>query len=111
MRLCEFYQEEPGSSFTHNGKEYLLNPLIKFTEKYPIINIPVDLLKWVIKYDKPTRDIDDVDITEPVLVHKMEDGRYTVIDGLHRLIKSIRLGRRTIPVKLVDSKLLSYFEI
>lgn len=39
MKFFEFYQEEPGGSFTHDGIEYLLNPLFKFTQKRLMIEL------------------------------------------------------------------------
>lgn len=114
MKICEFYQEEPGSSFTHDGKDYLLNPLVKFADKIPIRELPVTDLKWILDvnpHDKYyDQRVEDADISIPLLVCKWND-RYVVLDGLHRLAKAVELNKKVISVKLIGDKLLSYFEI
>jgi hypothetical protein len=112
MKLLEFYQEEPGGSFTHNGREYLLNPLLKFTDKLPVKEIPISELEWVIDcpYEDDGRDIDDRDISVPVLVADY-NGKLAVIDGYHRLLKAIKIGKKTLPTKFVNDRFLTYFEI
>lgn len=112
MKLLEFYQEEPGGTFTHDGREYLLNPLLKFTDKIPVKEVPVSELEWIIgcSAENDGRDVDDRDISIPVLVANY-NGKLAVIDGYHRLMKAIKLGKKTLPTKFVDDRLLSYFEI
>lgn len=112
MKFLEFYQEDPGSNFTHNGRDYLLNPLIKFSDKLPIINVPVDKLKWVLEYGDDERDYmaDNIDISVPILIARYND-KLVVIDGFHRLKKAIKLGKKKLPAKFVSDRLLSYFEI
>lgn len=107
MKFLEFYQEEPGGYFTHDGIDYLLNPLLKFTDKLPIEEIDIDELSWVIT--DPNEESDYADITVPVLVAHWNN-KLVVIDGYHRLLKSARLGKKTIPARIVDDRLLSYFE-
>jgi len=112
MKLLEFYQEEPGGTFTHDGREYLLNPLLKFTDKLPIKEISISELDWIIGNpdENDGRDVDDRDISIPVLVANYQD-KLAVIDGYHRLKKAIKLGKKTLPTKFVSDRLLSYFEI
>lgn len=112
MKLKEFYQEEPGGTFTHDGKDYLLNPLLKFTDRLPIKEISISELKWIIGNpdENDGRDVDDRDISIPVLVANYKD-KLAVIDGYHRLKKAIKLGKETLPAKFVNDRLLAYFEI
>jgi hypothetical protein len=107
MRLFEFYQEEPGGAFTHDGVEYLLNPLFKFTENYPVVNLDVDKLSWIIT--DPDEESDYADISVPVIVTEWHN-KLVVIDGYHRLLKSVKLHKNTIPAKIVSDRLLSYFK-
>jgi len=41
---------------------------------------------------------------DPILVWKREDGRYWVIDGVHRIEAHKRIGRKEIKVKFVECK-------
>jgi hypothetical protein len=106
MKICEFYQEEPGGTFTHAGTEYLLNPLLKFTETFPVINIPVSKLDWVIT--DPTEESEYADTSVPILVTQWE-GKLVVIDGYHRLLKAHKHNIKTIPAKIVSDRFLRYF--
>lgn len=113
MQLTEFYQEETGGTFTSDGKEYWLNPLLSVTRNFPIIDMPVSELEWIIEYHKEDgRDFkgEDIDLSSPILIAKYED-KFAVIDGIHRLLKAVYLGRKTIPARYVDNRLLSYMEV
>lgn len=113
MKLTEFYREEAGGTFTHDGKEYWLNPLLSHTRNFPVIDVPVSILDWILEYHtEDGRDYkgDDIDISVPILIAKYED-KFAVIDGIHRLMKSIYLGKKTIPARYVDDSLLSYMEV
>lgn len=107
MKFLEFYQEEPGGTFTHDGTEYWLNPLFKFTDNYPIIDIPIGDLSWVVS--DPDEESDYADISVPIIVTHWKN-KIVVLDGYHRLLKSMKLNKNTIPAKIVSNKLLSYFE-
>lgn len=113
MKLDEFYQEETGGTFTHDGKDYWLNPLLSQTRNFPIIDVPISMLDWILEYHKDDgRDFkgEEIDISAPILIAKYED-TFAVIDGIHRLMKSKYLGRKTIPARFVDDRLLSYSEV
>jgi hypothetical protein len=47
----------------------------------------------------------------PILVHVLPDGRYDVLDGLHRLAKAFSLGHVTIVARLVTDKVLQGAEM
>lgn len=107
MKFLEFYQEEPGGYFTHDNVDYWLNPLLKFTKDIPIEEINVGDLSWIIT--DPNEESEYADISAPILVTKWQ-GKLVVIDGYHRLLKSVKLRKKTISAKMVDDRLLSYFE-
>lgn len=110
MKLQEFrYSEEPGGTFTHDGLEYYLNPLLSLTRNYPVNNFSTDSLKWILD-DNDDIDVDYADTSIPVLIARWKD-KFVVIDGYHRLKKAIQNGMDTIPGKFVDDDLLSYFKI
>lgn len=113
MRLVEFYQEEPGGSFTHDGEEYSLNPLLKVTDEYPVKDIPVSDLKWIIDGELTQDDIkrrDDADTDVPILVTKWED-KIAVIDGYHRLLKAVEDGLEKLPAKMVSKQVLDKYKL
>ena len=111
MRLDEIYREEPGGTFTHDGVEYWLNPVLALSDRFEVMQIPVEELSWILEYldDDDVRDDKDIDVTAPVLIAKYND-TFAVIDGIHRLEKAVRLGLNTIPAKYIDNRLLSYAE-
>lgn len=95
------YQEEPGSSFTHAGKKYDLNKVLTLTRDRAVTSFPIAELEWVLKFSKPeSARVTASDPDVPVLIHRL-DGKYVVVDGLHRLVKAKREGRPTIKGKVV----------
>lgn len=102
------YQEEPNSTFTHDGQMYDLNYLLRLMADYPIVDIPVDELTWVLEYDFPDiRRLIAADLEAPVLVTWWED-KLVVIDGLHRMAKAMVLGHQTILGKYVPLRVLEW---
>jgi ParB-like chromosome segregation protein Spo0J len=53
---------------------------------------------------------DNIDISVPILIARYND-KLVVIDGFHRLKKAIKLGKKELPAKYINDRLLSYFEI
>lgn len=102
----EVYQEFE-STFTHDGKEYELNPILAKAEKLPVKSLPVSLLKWVTQYgEADPKRVAKADLNVPVLV-VIWQGKYTVIDGFHRLTRAIQEGLHQIPAKLVPTSWLT----
>lgn len=109
------YQEEPGSTFTHDGQQYDLNYLLDSMEPFSVVQMPVDALSWVLEFDKPkVRRMLAADITTPVLVTwwltEPED-KLVVVDGLHRLAKAMLLGETTIPARCIPHTILNMAKI
>ncbi len=107
MKFLEFYQEEPGRYITHDGADYWLNPILRLADNAAVEEINVADLRWIIT--DPTEASAYADISKPILVTKWK-GKLVVIDGYHRLLKSVKMGKNTIPAKMVDNRLLLYFE-
>lgn len=111
MKLKEFrYSEEPGGTFTHDGSDYYLNPLLSITRNYPVNNFSIESLKWILDDYDDGRDVEYADTSVPILVARWND-KFVVIDGFHRLKKAIQNGMESIQGKFVDDKLLSYFKV
>lgn len=83
------YQEGSGSTFTHNGKEYPLDPFLKRAAKLPVRQIPLDKLRWNLDYGSadPVR-VAKADTSVPILFTVDPKWGYTVVDGFHRLTKA-----------------------
>ncbi len=108
-RLTELYQEDEGSTFTHDGKRYDLNELLKMLDDSESYEVPLDALDWVLEWD----DADDerlakADVTAPIIVTWWFDEdagqhRLVVIDGLHRVKKALDKKMEFIPGHYVDN--------
>lgn len=110
QRVTATYQEEPGSSFTHNNVKYDLNKLLTLMEDMPVTLLPTPMLAWVLKHDKPDpKRLMKADITVPILVHETSHNGvplFTTIDGLHRLAKAIQQNKPVVKAKMVPDTLL-----
>ena len=69
MKLNEFYQEEPGGTFTHAGEEYDLNAVLEMAANIPEQEFNVKDLDWILVFDyaNPER-VKTADLTTPILV-------------------------------------------
>ena len=94
------------NTFTHDRREYDLTKLIILLRPRKVFLLPIKDLLWVLKYDKP--DEDRVNLAKhrfPLIVTKYR-GKWTVVDGLHRLEKYRRKGIKVITVKEATPDLL-----
>lgn len=66
-----------------------------------------DVLKNPRKYSKDYAEILKADLKYPILL----DSRYGILDGVHRYVKALGLGKKTIKAQIFDKKLLSKFII
>lgn len=88
------YAEGPESTFTHLGKQYLLDDFITRAIKLPIVQVPINKLKWNLTYATPDpKRVAAADTTTPILFTIDPKWGYVVIDGTHRLTKAIREHR------------------
>lgn len=101
MMLFELYQEEPGSSFTHNKVEYDLNKLFNITEKFSTRQFKVPDLSWILKWCKLDIDrVNNADLSAPIIV-TYSDKKLVVVDGIHRLQLAVNQGLTHIVGKFV----------
>lgn len=106
MLLCELYQEEKDSSFTHDGKEYNLNKILRATEDSEIDTKDVDDLKWLLDDELADKDrVARADLSVPILITRWKD-KWVTVDGFHRLTKAVKQGKKTLKVKIVTQKML-----
>lgn len=110
-QFLETYQEEPGGSFTHDGKKYDLNKLFKLAEHEPLAYFYVDDLAWIVT-DEDCADgrVEGADVNVPILVTMWED-KWVVLDGLHRLIRAIQLGQSHLPGQVITPDQLKEIEL
>lgn len=96
------YREGSSSTYTHNGKTRTVDSLIAIAAESPVTPVRVADLKWVMEYtDVDPKRVDAADLSVPVIVTKMADGRLVAVDGAHRLARAIREGRSSIPMRFV----------
>lgn len=106
-RIVEVYQEENGSSFTHNGVEYDLNKLYRLTDKVHKVFYPVSRLEWILDFDEPDEErLKKKDSGLPLLI-TYSDGQWVTLDGLHRLTKAVRKGSKMVKVQVVLPNVLA----
>ena len=106
MNLEELYQEEPGGTFTNDGKEYDLNKVLADVDDLPKVLFFTSDLQWVLKSDKPDPErIAKADLKAPILVAYYGE-KFVVIDGLHRLAKAVADKKRFMRGVLVPAEIL-----
>ena len=94
-------------TFSHDGKEYDLTKVRILTRDEKAFLLPIRDLIWIFKYNKPDENrVFHAKLRYPLLVAKDKVGRWTVVDGLHRLERYRRRGINVIPVKLVNDEIL-----
>lgn len=98
------YQEGPDSTFGHNGKTYRLDTLFKCTYRRLNNMVAIDKLVWVLDHCTPDPErMAAANDHIPILVTYTE-GRWVVVDGLHRLARAVAVGRKIILAKYVLPK-------
>lgn len=105
-RLNEVYQEAGNSTFSQDSAVYDLNKLFAITDQYPVTQIAVAELAWILREAQPDPiRVNKANYTVPVLV-TMWQGHAVVVDGLHRVAKAYRDGIVRIPCKMVPTPVL-----
>lgn len=92
------YQEGKGSTFTHDGVEYPLDPFLARAAKLPVKQVRISDMKW--NLDGMNLDAERVrraDTGVPILFTVDPQWGVVVIDGTHRLAKAIQQGKYSIP--------------
>jgi len=94
------------NTFTHDHHEYDLDKIRVLTRSEKAFLLPISNLLWVLNHDKPDENrVLKAKHRWPLLVVKW-NGKWTVVDGLHRLEKYRRKGIKVIPVKEVSQEML-----
>ena len=112
MRLNEItYQEEPGSTFHHDGRLYDLNRVLALVADRPVQRFAVRDLAWVLDHDTPDSErVSRADLTAPLLVAAWRNS-LVVVDGLHRLARAVQDGVHGLPGRLVPRAILDACEL
>lgn len=111
MLLIELYQEQKGSSFTHDGVKYDLNKLLKRVDNKEVTDYDVSELKWVLKDTKVKAErVTKADLSKPILVTKWHK-KLVAVDGAHRLTKAVQQKVKQLPGKYVTKEDLKAVEI
>lgn len=101
----------PLDTFTHDSKHYDLTKVRILTRSKKTFLLPIESLLWVLQYDKPQEDrVLAAKLRYPLLVAKWM-GKWTVVDGIHRLERYHRKGITIIPVKEVTQDILNHTRI
>lgn len=100
------YTEEDDSTVSHDGGEYSVNKLLAISRKSKVHTVPVSMLSWNIEpTDMDSKRIHNADVSVPVLITPYKD-KVTVIDGAHRIAKSMGLKLPYIQCKYVTPDML-----
>ena len=104
MRLAEVYsyQEEPTSTYTHDGKTYNVNAMLRQAEGLPIEQLLVSDLAWILPHTtvQPER-VTMANVSLPILATPWR-GRLVVVDGAHRLARAVQLGMSTLSGRVIN---------
>lgn len=96
------YEEGPDSTFTHKGKDYSVDQVLKVAAGSPVEDVPVRELDWILQHGRPDpKRIAVANLDHPV-VTTMWEGKRVVVDGFHRLTKAKLRGLETIKARHVD---------
>lgn len=94
------YQEEADSTFTHNGKTYVLNDMLRRAKSLPVKDVPVMWIAWCASEDKSKSDrerTDRADLDAPILYTVDPVYGHVVLDGAHRTAKAVKQNKKTLP--------------
>lgn len=99
------------NEFSHAGSIYNLDRVRQLVRGEKAFYLPTKSLTWVLAYDKPDKArVKAAKHRYPLLVTKWK-GKWTIIDGLHRLERYRRKGIGVVPVKLVTTEMLAKAKI
>ena len=103
------YREGEHSLFTHQDKMYRVDDLIDAIENHAEHFVDIEPLTWLFSsqenYIDPRRAA-KTDLFIPIIYTQLPTGQFVVLDGIHRLAKSIILGNRRIKAKYCPSFIL-----
>ena len=95
------YREGANSTFTHDGKEYSVDKVLKAVEKQTPANKKIADLEWIIQHGTPDEQrVKNADPSVPIIVTPYKNS-YAVVDGYHRLVKAKQMKLEEIPTKTI----------
>lgn len=101
------YQEGKDSTFTHEGVDYLVDDLLKITEKLKPESMDINKLDWILDETVVQKDrVSKSDLSYPIIVLKSKKWGYVVLDGVHRLALAKEMNNKTIQIKLITENQL-----
>lgn len=103
------YREGPDSTFTHMSNTYRVDDLIDAVEHHVEFSIECCELEWIFSTPENRPDprrVAAADTTVPIIITQMVGGYFVVLDGLHRLAKSVVMGSPRIRVKFVPEHIV-----
>ncbi|KAB3419313.1 hypothetical protein F9Z84_07375 [Escherichia coli] len=101
------YREGKDSTFTHEGIDYLVDDLLKVTEKLKPENMDLNKLDWILDETTVHKDrVAKADLSFPIVVLKSKKWGYVVLDGVHRLALAKEMNNKTIQIKLITENQL-----
>lgn len=109
IRVLETYQEED-STFSSDGMLYDLNQIFALTEDHPIAYVSTQDLIWLLAGYQPAPEdvtrMDNADLAVPILVTVYEGNKWLIVDGFHRLLRSIRDHVTILPCRVVTPAMM-----
>lgn len=98
------YQEGKSSTFTHLGVTYSVDDLIALTRAIAPIDKPVGLFTWIFVYSRPDQARVNAIADRQPIIATLWEGKWVVLDGLHRLKRALDNNQKFIPVRVVTEK-------
>jgi len=93
-----YWQLEDGTLVT-------LNQIIKFLddENVPVVEIPTEKLKHLlIDVERNPARVEAANLNFPIIISKYKNEYYTILDGQHRLVKSVKNKIKKIKCRVLD---------
>lgn len=98
------YQEGKSSTFTHLGVTYSVDDLITLSRVITPTDKPVGLFTWIFEHSLPDQArVDAITDRQPIIATLWE-GKWVVLDGLHRLKRALDNDQKFISVRVVTEQ-------
>ena len=108
--MCEVYQE-PNSFVSYDRKIYKLNTILQIANTFPVALMPVRELSLLLdSHHLSYERVKKANLSYPVIISELRD-KFIVLDGVHRLAKSIVAGISDIPAKFIRPDLFIGFAL
>ena len=122
LKLYENFEEErlPGSDIPsdeyakageetywelEDGTKVTLKQIVKFLDdkNIPVIEIPTEELKHLlIDVQRDPKRVEAANLDFPIIVSKYKNEYHNILDGQHRLVKSVKHGIEKIKCRVLD---------